>query len=725
MALSSPSSSPSEAVSRRQSLSIGCAPKKQLNNIEVLSLMRQQREHPSPLREWSPVHPGIQLRVNLLNKLISDLERTHLRLQQEAQKTQQASQIVQDFAAWPSIAPEYAAIKAANPWLAKQAAKYARPVIEKEYTQAIAFLQAKQRREQLPEGDKLKRISGEERTPSPASSPEEHRQLRKKASSQDLRSSLITHQGSPAPRRPRTPPEKEGSGRPKTPERPTPIVTRRPKKTPSPRQGPPPVNEIKKLHLSPHDSSKSSSSKTRSTSSGLSPSPMSNHLSKPKASPLACLESMGIVLTAEQRLEFAQRAEQLEAMAYLELRWHRLHYAMTEIQGFCVRGLAERESERIAKMMYPIRRRRSTAAGGSGVSALRGLLAGLDEDDDLTLFGSDDDGDEFDNELSHYEDEWEAESEDSDLYDECDSGENDDSDEDNFPGSAVAYNNHKYGARGAISTSNTPDLFARAGAQSRLSMSVDIEQQQQQHLPLDPHHPPLPDTPPVISSIGNDTSLPKIDAELEQSIALTPPATPKPAPRRINLNPRNVTLPPSNPRASTLNLNLGLGGGGDNLRNKPNPALAKEIDTLLPCEKENLPSTPLKTLNINRSNARPLGGGTGLLTPAASGQSSGGKKVGIVDLGIKSRPPVLSRKLGVMSAKEVDGGGGGKGDAGGRKEDACATKENQPPVVGNGSGGAGVPGGGSSSSSGSRPGLLRPGLGRRFSYHAGGGRVLG
>ncbi|EGO54721.1 hypothetical protein NEUTE1DRAFT_88316 [Neurospora tetrasperma FGSC 2508] len=714
MALSS-SSSPSEAVSRRQSLSIGCAPKKQLNNIEVLSLMRQQREHPSPLREWSPVHPGIQLRVNLLNKLISDLERTHLRLQQEAQKTQQASQIVQDFAAWPSIAPEYAAIRAANPWLAKQAAKYARPVIEKEYTQAIAFLQAKQRREQLPEGDKLKMISGEERTPSPASSPEEHRQLRKKASSQDLRSSLITHQGSPAPRRPRTPPEKEGGGRPKTPERPTPTVTRRPKKTPSPRQRPPPVNEIKKLRLSPHDSSKSSSSKTRSTPSGLSPSPMTNHLSKPKASPLACLESMGIVLTPEQRLEFAQRAEQLEAMAYLELRWHRLHYAMTEIQGFCVRGLAERESERIAKMMYPIRRRRSTATGGSGVSALRGLLAGLDEDDDLTLFGSDDDDDEFENELCHYEDEWEAESEDSDLDDECDSGENDDSDEDNFPGSAVAYNNRKYGGRGTISTSTTPDLFARAGAQSRLSMSVDIEQQQQQqHLPLNPHHPPLPDTPPVISSIGNDIALPNIEAGPEEPIALTPPATPKPAPRKINLNPRNVTLPPSNPRASTLNLNLGLGGG--NLRNKPNPALAKEIDTLLPCEKENLPSTPLKTLNINRSNARLLGG-TGLLTPTASGQSNGGKKVGIVDLGIKSRPPVL-RKLGVMSAKEVDGGG--KGDAGGRKEDA--TKENQPPAVGNGNGGAGAPGGGSSSS---RPGLLRPGLGRRFSYHAGGGRVLG
>ncbi|KAK3343099.1 hypothetical protein B0H65DRAFT_240280 [Neurospora tetraspora] len=699
MALAS-SSSPSGAVSRRQSLSIGCAPKKQLNNIEVLSLMRQQREHPSPLKEWSPVHPGIQLRVNLLNKLISDLECTHLRLQQEAQKTQQASQIVQDFAAWPSIAPEYAAIKAANPWLAKQAAKYARPVIEKEYTQAIAFLQARQRREQLPEGEKLKRItSGEERTPSPASSPEEYRQLRKKASSQDLRASLITHQGSPARRRPRTPPEKERSGRPKTPERPTPNITQRPKKTPSPRQRPP-VNEIKKLRLSPHGPSKPSPSGTHSTPSGLSPSPMLNQLSKPNASPLACVESMGIVLTPEQRLEFSQRAEQLEAMAYLELRWHRLHHAMTEIQGFCVRGLAEREGERIAKMMYPIRRRRPSA-GGSRLSALRGLLAGLDEDDDVTLFGSDDDDfdddDEDENGLSHYEDEWEAELEDSDLDDECDSGENEDSDEDNFPGSAVAYN-RKYGNRGAVNTSNAPSLFARAGAQSRLSMSEDNEQQQ--HLPLDPHHPPLSDTPLVISSIERDTALPSIEPETEERIALTPPATPKPAPRKINLNPRNVTLPPSNPRASTLNLNLGLAGG--TLKNKPNPALAKEIDTLLPCEKENLPSTPLKTLNINRSNARPLGG-TGLLTPA-SGASNGGKKVGI-DLGIKSRP-VLG-KSGVPPV-EV---GGGKGDAGGKEE---AAKENFPPA---GSGGAGAPGG--------RPGLLRPGLGRRFSYHAGGGRVLG
>ena len=667
--------------------------------------MRQQREYPSPLKEWSPVHPGIQLRVNLLNKLLSDLECTHVRLQQEAQKTQQASQIVQDFAAWPSIAPEYAAIKAANPWLAKQAAKYARPVIEKEYTQAIAFLQARQRREQLPEGEKLKRItSGEERTSSPLSSPEEHRELRKKANSQDLRASLITHQGSPAHRRPRTPPEKEGNGRPKTPERPTPNVARRPQKTPSPRQKPP-VNEIKKLRLTPHDPSKPSPSQTGSTPSGLSPSPMMpNQLSKPNASPLACVESMGIVLTPEQRLEFSQRAEQLEAMAYLELRWHRLHYAMTEIQGFCVRGLAERESERIAKMMYPIRRRRPNV-GGNGVSALRGLLAGLDEDDDVTLFGSDDDSaddfddddddDEFENELDDYEKEWENELEDSDLDDDCDSGENDDSDEDDFPGSAVEYT-HKYGNRGAVNTSNTLTLFARAGAQSRLSMSEDneqqqqqqLQQQQQQQLPLDPHHPTtLPNTPPVVSGIKPETE--------EEPIALTPPATPKPAPRKINLNPRNVTLPPSNPRSSTLNLNLGLAGAGGNLKNKSNPALAKEIDTLLPCEKENSTSTPLKTLNINRSNARPLGEKKGLG----------------IDLGIKSRP-VLG-KLGASAAalvvKEVVDGG---------KEEEAA-KENQPPVVGSGGAGAGGDGGGG------RPGLLKPGLGRRFSYHAGGGRILG
>ncbi|KAK3401570.1 hypothetical protein B0T20DRAFT_117605 [Sordaria brevicollis] len=693
MALSSPSS-PSDAVFRREALCIGCAPKKQLSNIEVLSLMRQQREHPSPLREWSPVHPGIQLRVNLLNKLISDLECTHLRLQQEAQKTQQASQIVQDFAAWPSIAPEYAAIKAANPWLAKQAAKYARPVIEKEYTQAIAFLQARQKREQLPEGEKLKRItSAEERTSSPlSSSPEEHRQLRKRASSQDLRASLITHQGSPAGRRPKTPPEKESNGRPKTPERPTPNVTRRPKKTPSPRQRPP-VNEIKKLRLSPHEPSKLSPSDAGNTPSGLSPSPMP--LSKPNASPLACVDSMGIVLTPEQRVEFAQRAEQLEAMAYLELRWHRLHYAMTEIQGFCVRGLAERESERIAKMMYPIRRRRP-AGVGAGVSALRGLLASLDEDDDVTLFGGDDDSDddlddedEFENELSHYEDEWEAELEDSDLDDDCDSGENDDSDEDDFPGSAVAYN-RKYGNRGAVN----PALFARAGAQSRLSMSEDNEQHSQ--LPLDPHHPQtLPDTPPsispAISPIEPDTILASIEPETETEqehdpIALTPPATPKPAPRKINLNPRNVVLPPpsisnSNPRASTLNLNLGAGGG------------------LLPCEKEDLPSTPLKTLNINRGNARPLA-------------VVGSGKVGI-DLGIKSSRPVLGvGKLGVREVVKEVVVGGGKDDVEIKEEEAA--KENQPPTSASGGGGGG-----------GRPGLLRPGMGRRFSYHAGGGRILG
>ncbi|KAK1775085.1 hypothetical protein QBC45DRAFT_14928 [Copromyces sp. CBS 386.78] len=710
MALTS-TSSPSGAVSSRQTaLSIGCAPRKQLNNIEVLSLMRQQREHPSPLKEWSPVHPGIQLRVNLLNKLISNLECTHLRLQQEATKTQQASQIVQDFAAWPSIAPEYAAIKAANPWLAKQATKYARPVIEKEYTQAIAFLQARQRRERLPEGEKLKRItSGDARTSSPPSSPAEHCELRKKASSQDLRASLIAHQGSLARRRPRTPPEKDGNGRPKTPERPTPNVARRPTKTPRP-----PVNEIKKLHLTPHGPNKLSPSDTHSTPSGLSPSPMMpNQLSKPNASPLACLQSMGIVLTPEQRLEFSQRAEQLEAMAYLELRWHRLHYAMTEIQEFCVRGLAVRESERIAKMMYPIRRRRPSISG-SGVSALRGLLAGLDEDDDVTLFGSDDDsGDDLDddddddddseNELDDYEKEWENELEDSDLDDDCDSGENEDSDEDNFPGSAVAYN-RKHGGRGPVNASNTPNRFARAGAQSRLSMSEDNEQQQQQQqqqqqLPLDPHHPPLPDTSPVIFSVQRDIVHPSIEPETGEPIALTPPATPKPAPRKINLNPRNVTLPPSNPRVSTLNLNLGLAGG---VKNKPSPALAKEIDTLLPCEKENLPSTPLKTLNINRGNARPLGG-TGLLTPAASGTSNGGKK-GLIDLGIKSRP-VLKKSGGTSAVVVKEVAGGGKEE----EAAAAAAKENCPPA-----GGGGRPGG-----------LLKPGLGRRFSYHAGGGRVLG
>lgn len=676
--------------------------------------MRQQREHPSPLKEWSPVHPGIQIRINLLNKLISDLECTHLRLQQEAQKTQQASQIVQDFTAWPSIAPEYAAIKAANPWLAKQAAKYARPVIEKEYTQAIAFLQAKQRREQLSEGggEKLKRITSgeEERTtssPLSSSSPEEHRGLRKKASNQDLRASLITHQGSPSARRnrPRTPPEKvEGNGRPKTPERPTtPNVARRmTKKTPSPRQRPP-VNEIKKLRLTPHAPSKlSPASGTGGTPSGLSPSPMMpNQLSKSKAnaSPLACVESMGIVLTPEQRLEFSQRAEQLEAMAYLELRWHRLHYAMTEIQGFCVRGLAEREGERIAKMMYPIRRRRPAGVVGNGVSALRGLLACLDEDDDVTLFGSDDDSaddfdedddeDEFENELDDYEKEWDENEleEESDLDDECDSGENEDSeeDEDNFPGSAVAYH-RKYGGsgRGAVNTSNPSTLFARAGAQSRMSMSEDeeSEHQQQQHLPLDPHHPvTLLDTPPP-------TIISNIEPDAEEPIPLTPPATPKPAPRKINLNPRNVILPPSNPRSSTLHLSLGLATGLGH-KNKPNPALAKEIvDTKLnlPCEKKdyNLPSTPLKTLNINRA------------------ANTGRKKVGI-DLGIKSRPAV------VVGVKEV---GVEKGDAGEQEE---AAKENQPPVT------AGAGGG--------RPGLLmKPALGRRFSYHAGGaggGRVVG